>query len=279
MGGVKEVKKPLTPHHLDDIVVLGRYTFLVCLLTELAFLSQLSNTMYMVYAVRRNKSQLKGKHMRDTYGNRRKPTRDAAIGSKRAARIWAPIAGASPPIRGCGNITFNSTEEACANIHLCEGAPLQLESQFYSVNEEWDIHCENRYLERRSTSLQMLGVMIGSLSSGQISSSFGRKKPLVICLAMTGILSLATYFVTDLIQFTAIRFVLGIFTGGHSTYLHESPRWLVHRGKIREARRVILDIAHIDGDKANIDERNLDKILQLEHDVKFCTAHEEGISS
>ncbi|KAL6741647.1 hypothetical protein Aduo_014881 [Ancylostoma duodenale] len=284
MGGVKEVKKPLTPHHLDDIVVLGRYTFLVCLLTELAFLSQLSNTMYMVYA------------------------------------------GASPPIRGCGNITFNSTEEACANIHLCEGAPLQLESQFYSVNEEWDIHCENRYLERRSTSLQMLGVMIGSLSSGQISSSFGRKKPLVICLAMTGILSLATYFVTDLIQFTAIRFVLGIFTGGHSTvvvvyllenipkksrmwintaisyspnviilgviayffqhwrtlalvisalhipavalmfYLHESPRWLVHRGKIREARRVILDIAHIDGDKANIDERNLDKILQLEHD-------------
>ncbi|EPB79238.1 hypothetical protein ANCCEY_01661 [Ancylostoma ceylanicum] len=44
-----------------------------------------------------------------------------------------------------------------------------------------------------------------------------RKQPLVICLAMTGILSLATYFVTDLIQFTAIRFVLGIFTGGHST--------------------------------------------------------------
>ncbi|VDN36022.1 unnamed protein product [Cylicostephanus goldi] len=63
----------------------------------------------------------------------------------------------------------------------------------------------------------MLGVMIGSLTSGQISSSFGRKKPLVICLAMTGILSLATYFVTDLLQFTAIRFVLGLFTGGHST--------------------------------------------------------------
>ncbi|ETN81087.1 hypothetical protein NECAME_17941 [Necator americanus] len=50
------------------------------------------------------------------------------------------------------------------------------------------------------------------------------------------------------------------------SYLHESPRWLIHRGKIREARRVILDIAHIDGDKANIDEGNLDKILQLEHD-------------
>ncbi|ETN83516.1 hypothetical protein NECAME_17452, partial [Necator americanus] len=125
--------------------------------------------------------------------------------------------GSSPAIKGCGNLTFSSMDDACANLHLCEEAPLQLESQFYSVNEEWDIHCENRYLERRSTSLQMLGVMIGSLSAGQISSSFGRKKPLVICLAMTGVLSFATYFVTNLIQFTSIRFVLGLFTGGHST--------------------------------------------------------------
>ncbi|VDM78922.1 unnamed protein product [Strongylus vulgaris] len=175
MGKSREAKKPLIPQNLDDIVVLGRYTLLVCLLTEFAFLSQLSNTMYMVYA------------------------------------------GSSPAIKGCGNITFASMDDACANLHSCEDAPLELESQFYSVNEEWGIHCENRYLERRSTSLQMLGVMIGSLTSGQISSSFGRKKPLVICLAMTGVLSLATYFVTNLIQFTAIRFVLGLFTGGHST--------------------------------------------------------------
>nr|CDJ90507.1 Major facilitator superfamily MFS-1 domain containing protein [Haemonchus contortus] len=276
--------QPLVIKHLDDIVVLGRYTMLVCLLTELAFLSQLSNTMYMVYA------------------------------------------GSSPMIRGCGNMTFATMEEACANLHQCEGLPLELESQFFSVNEEWEIHCEQRYLERRSTSLQMLGVMIGSLSSGQISSSFGRKKPMVVCLTMTGLLSLATYFVNDLVQFTIIRFILGIFTGGHSTVvmvyllenipkksrmwintvinyspnviilgiiayffqhwrslalvisalhipavilmiqLHESPRWLVQRGKIHEARRVILRIAHIDGDKAKIDEKNLDQILKQEHD-------------
>ncbi|PIO76741.1 hypothetical protein TELCIR_01162 [Teladorsagia circumcincta] len=175
MVGSETAKQPLVVQHFDDFVILGRYTMLVCLLTELAFLSQLSNTMYMVYA------------------------------------------GSSPMIKGCGNVTFESMEDACANIHQCEGLPLELESQFYSVNEEWDIHCERRYLERRSTSLQMFGVMIGSLSSGQISSSFGRKKPMIICLAMTGLLSLATYFVNDLIQFTIIRFVLGIFTGGHST--------------------------------------------------------------
>ncbi|KAK6059617.1 hypothetical protein COOONC_02751 [Cooperia oncophora] len=50
-------------------------------------------------------------------------------------------------IKGCGNATFESMEDACANIHKCEGLPLELESQFYSVNEEWDIHCERRYLE------------------------------------------------------------------------------------------------------------------------------------
>ncbi|VDM78358.1 unnamed protein product [Strongylus vulgaris] len=94
MGKSREAKKPLIPQNLDDIVVLGRYTLLVCLLTEFAFLSQLSNTMYMVYA------------------------------------------GSSPAIKGCGNITFASMDDACANLHSCEDAPLELESQFYSVNEE-----------------------------------------------------------------------------------------------------------------------------------------------
>ncbi|KHJ86891.1 hypothetical protein OESDEN_13345, partial [Oesophagostomum dentatum] len=49
-------------------------------------------------------------------------------------------------------------------------------------------------------------------------------------------------------------------------YLHESPRWLVQKGKTREARRVILSIARIDGGKARIDEKNLDKILKLEYE-------------
>ncbi|KJH42421.1 hypothetical protein DICVIV_11592 [Dictyocaulus viviparus] len=150
--------------------------------------------------------------------------------------------------------------------------------------------------------------------------------PLVCCLALTGLLSLMTFFVTDLVQFTAIRFMLGIFTGGHSTivvvyllenipmksrmwintaisyspnviifaivayffqhwrslalvisvlhipavalmiYLHESPRWLVQKGKIREARHVILRIAEMDGVKTKINESNLDILLQHEHE-------------
>ncbi|KJH42422.1 hypothetical protein DICVIV_11593 [Dictyocaulus viviparus] len=53
MGNSKDALEPFVPHHLDDITVLGKYAVLVCLLTELAFLSQLSNTMYMVYAGKR----------------------------------------------------------------------------------------------------------------------------------------------------------------------------------------------------------------------------------
>ncbi|CAD6189945.1 unnamed protein product [Caenorhabditis auriculariae] len=34
----------------EDLLVMGRYSFLVCTFTEIAMLSQLSNTMYMVYA-------------------------------------------------------------------------------------------------------------------------------------------------------------------------------------------------------------------------------------
>lgn len=35
---------------LDDFVFLGRYTFIVCLLSELLILCQLGNMLYMVYA-------------------------------------------------------------------------------------------------------------------------------------------------------------------------------------------------------------------------------------
>ncbi|KAE9417383.1 hypothetical protein Angca_009110 [Angiostrongylus cantonensis] len=284
MGISNGVKQPFIPHHLDDIIVFGKHTILVCLLSELALLSQLSNTMYMVYA------------------------------------------GATPVIKGCGNVTFTSMNDACDNLNLCEGIPLDLDSQFYSINEEWDLYCNKRYLERRSTSFQMLGVMIGSLTFGEIGSSFGRKKPLLFCLLMSGLLSLVAGFVNDLVQFSIIRFMLGVFTGGHSTivvvymlenvpiksrmwintaisyspnvivlgimayffqhwrsltlvvaalhipavalmlYLNESPRWLVQKGKIREARQVILDIARMDGKKTKINETTLDLLLQREHD-------------
>uniref|UniRef100_A0A158P9K0 MFS domain-containing protein n=1 Tax=Angiostrongylus cantonensis TaxID=6313 RepID=A0A158P9K0_ANGCA len=265
--------QPFIPHHLDDIIVFGKHTILVCLLSELALLSQLSNTMYMVYA------------------------------------------GATPVIKGCGDVTFTSMNDACDNLNLCEGIPLDLDSQFYSINEEWDLYCNKRYLERRSTSFQMLGVMIGSLTFGEIGSSFGRKKPLLFCLLMSGLLSLVAeniflcfnvivtnfrivvvymlenvpiksrMWINTAISYSPNVIVLGImayfFQHWRSLtlvvaalhipavalmYLNESPRWLVQKGKIREARQVILDIARMDGKKTKINETTLDLLLQREHD-------------
>uniref|UniRef100_A0A1I7XP98 MFS domain-containing protein n=1 Tax=Heterorhabditis bacteriophora TaxID=37862 RepID=A0A1I7XP98_HETBA len=165
----------LTPKHMDDFVVLGKYSILVCIMTEIAMLSQLSNTMYMVYA------------------------------------------GAAPTIKGCGNLTFSSQEEGCANIHLCGSSEINVHRQFYSINEEWVLYCEDDALVRRSTSMQMFGVMLGSLSMGQISDSFGRKWPSFISLLMMTLLGFASYFCNDLTQFTIIRTIQGVFLGAQST--------------------------------------------------------------
>ncbi|VDP10815.1 unnamed protein product [Heligmosomoides polygyrus] len=170
MGDTNTAKQPLVLHHLDDIVVLGRYTFLVCLLAELAFLSQLSNTMYMVYAdsevsMANDLAPELSRRKRAAWGAFKsveevaKKTKNVRLRAhlfdstvlpalKYALEIWAirrqdehaisvkRTPGASPTIRGCGNVTFASMEDACTNLHLCEGHALALDSQFYSVNEE-----------------------------------------------------------------------------------------------------------------------------------------------
>ena len=43
----ESIEKPIT---LDDFYKLGRYTLLVCLLSEFIVLNQVGNQLYMVYA-------------------------------------------------------------------------------------------------------------------------------------------------------------------------------------------------------------------------------------
>lgn len=51
-----------------------------------------------------------------------------------------------------------------------------------------------------------------------------------------------------------------------SSVVHESPRWLIQKGKIKEARHVLQRIQHIDGQKeAKRDE--MEKMLDVAYQV------------
>uniref|UniRef100_A0A915EVK2 Major facilitator superfamily (MFS) profile domain-containing protein n=1 Tax=Ditylenchus dipsaci TaxID=166011 RepID=A0A915EVK2_9BILA len=134
---------------LDDFVYLGRYSLLVCLLCELMILCQLGNMFYMIYA------------------------------------------GAAPSIASCGSKVFSAEEndkQRCAYLDSAIAAgrtkngscsePV-LKSQFYSVNAEFGYYCEG-ILVKQSISIQMIGVMVGSVIFGNLSDRYGRKKVRIV---------------------------------------------------------------------------------------------------
>ncbi|EFP08947.1 hypothetical protein CRE_18080 [Caenorhabditis remanei] len=280
--------------HSDDLLRMGRYSIFLCIFVEVAMLSQLSNTMLMVYA------------------------------------------GAAPTIKSCGNLTFASNEEACANYNYCkEQNDMTFERQFYGITEQFKLLCEDAKLEKLGTSIQMIGVMLGCLVFGQIGDLYGRKKPMMFCLCMCFIFGIWSALSSDFKKFTIFRTILCFFNGGQSTisvvymienipkrsrgyistlisyspnvillgilafffqewnrlvlvisfltvpaivmlaFLHESPRWLMQKGKVLHAKKVFLAIEKFDGipESKSLNEIELESFLDNEHDTQISESN------
>lgn len=249
-------------HGLDDYIQMGRYVLLVCLAAELLILPQVSSMFYMMYA------------------------------------------GAAPRVLSCDNTVFDSQlegKEICFEIDRignCSHPTFQY--QFRSINVEYNYFCDTSKLVKNSISVQMFGVLAGSIVFGQISDSFGRK--IGSQVASVGMLIgwLIVVQSRNLLHFTVSRTIVGFFTGGSISiinvfimenipkkhrmwinmaitwspnmpiyslfawiaggwknlayinafmcipgilffqfFIHESPRWLVTKGKISEAVQVL----------------------------------------
>uniref|UniRef100_A0A914YNE7 Major facilitator superfamily (MFS) profile domain-containing protein n=1 Tax=Panagrolaimus superbus TaxID=310955 RepID=A0A914YNE7_9BILA len=165
---------------LGDFVKLGKYTVLVGFLCEMMILCQLGNQLFMMFS------------------------------------------GATPKLIACGNYDLShfDDKEACHQLSLIkannasEDCLPQLDTQFDTVNMEWNYYCEGGKSVKHSTSVQMIGVMIGSIVFGQFSDSFGRKKAMIIALLGCIISMMATSFTNNLFTFTFARLIVNIFNGG-----------------------------------------------------------------
>ncbi|KAE9546918.1 hypothetical protein FO519_009869, partial [Halicephalobus sp. NKZ332] len=78
----------------------------------------------------------------------------------------------------------------------------------------WSYYCEDAHKVKHSISVQMIGVMIGSVVFGQIGDTYGRKTAMLIGLVGCIIFMTASGFAPDLWTFTALRFITNIFNGG-----------------------------------------------------------------
>ncbi|KAE9546524.1 hypothetical protein FO519_010264, partial [Halicephalobus sp. NKZ332] len=166
---------------IGDFIQLGRYTILVALLYEFMTFIQMGNILFMMFA------------------------------------------GAAPTLKSCGDHDLSSfihTKEACKELSIIlanttESCEVELEYQFASVNVEWSYYCENAHKVKHSTSIQMIGLMVGAVVFGQISDTYGRKRAMLIALLGCMVFMMASGFAPNLWTFTALRLVINIFNGGH----------------------------------------------------------------
>ncbi|KAI6190560.1 MFS domain-containing protein [Aphelenchoides bicaudatus] len=169
---------PATEAKLDDFIVLGRYTFIICMLGEFLILNQLGNMFYMMYA-----------------------------GAEPALTACGPTTfdTAWDAKTKCAKLAELQNRTNCEAI---------LVPQFKSVNFDWGYYCANNKWVKQSVSIQMVGVIVGAIIFGQMSDSFGRKPALLA--ALTGCIAtmFGSSFSQDLIVFTIIRFLVNVFNGG-----------------------------------------------------------------
>ena len=83
----------------------------------------------------------------------------------------------------------------------------------YSFSTEFDLVCSKEYLKALSTALFFIGCCFGSIFSGPIADSFGRKPVICTMIFPAFLASLAGYFISAVWQYLLLRFVIGVTFG------------------------------------------------------------------
>ncbi|CAD6192900.1 unnamed protein product [Caenorhabditis auriculariae] len=285
------LEEPKDVKTLDDFMRMGRYCFLILIFAEFALLAGAGNMIFMMYA------------------------------------------GAVPNAVSCrGPEVF--IEDLCATAFDYSNPPnctVETKADFVSVNVDFGYVCDAGNWVKTSISMQMLGVLFGTVIAGNLSDRLGRLRVLSFSFVFVAIFSVATAFSTNLLVFTVFRTILGVFNGGlvgtYGVYkiehvprrhrflvativswapnmmllsvvawwtqdwrtfqlailvlsspaallyffVNESPRWLIQRGRVAEARRVLRKIQKMDGAKESSKEE-LEKMLDNEQKI-----HEETL--
>ncbi|KAE9420112.1 hypothetical protein Angca_004881, partial [Angiostrongylus cantonensis] len=253
---------------VDDFLKMGNYCCLILLTSEFLLLCAAGNMIYMIFA------------------------------------------GSAPKVSCNGpNTTIVDVCGSHKNLSDLTDCELNLQYEFRSLNVDFHYLCAEGRWVKSSISVQMLGVLVGTLVLGTLSDRYGRKPTLATSFITTSLIGIASSFSTSLLTFTVLRTILGFFNGGllgvYGVYkmehipkqhrfwvstviawapnfillnviayashdwrtfqrllvvvsspalimfffISESPRWLIQKGRIEDARKVLMHIQHVDKQK------------------------------
>ncbi|XP_075904916.1 solute carrier family 22 member 7a [Nelusetta ayraudi] len=90
-------------------------------------------------------------------------------------------------------------------------------SQFTSTTAtEWDLVCDDKWLNQTLATYFFLGVMIGAVIFGQLSDRFGRKPMLLLSFVMATVTGISAAFSTSYVMFAVSRTLCGVALSGLS---------------------------------------------------------------
>uniref|UniRef100_A0A0B7AZ05 Major facilitator superfamily (MFS) profile domain-containing protein n=1 Tax=Arion vulgaris TaxID=1028688 RepID=A0A0B7AZ05_9EUPU len=115
--------------------------------------------------------------------------------------------------------TDNETLSACSlstNVTggstICEG--YHFLGPFNTIISEWSLVCDMRWVKATVTSIQMTGVLVGNLLSGQMSAFLGRKKTTYFFVLEHAVSNIIAAFSVNWQMFAVCRFFIGMGIGG-----------------------------------------------------------------
>ncbi|KAF7217989.1 solute carrier family 22 member 7-like [Nothobranchius furzeri] len=115
------------------------------------------------------------------------------------------------------HLLFNSTNTTDPAIVPCRGGWVydNINSK-PTITSEWDLVCERKSVNRATTTIFFMGVMIGAAIFGYFSDRFGRKITLLVSYVATAIFGFASAFSLSFPMFAAMRFFTGFGISGIS---------------------------------------------------------------
>ncbi|XP_041348194.1 organic cation transporter protein-like isoform X2 [Gigantopelta aegis] len=83
-----------------------------------------------------------------------------------------------------------------------------------TISMEWDLVCNDEYLNGLATTIYFCGVMLGGLIFGYLCDLIGRRPIMLVTLYMPVAIGVGIFFVPSYIWFVCLRFVQGVLMQG-----------------------------------------------------------------
>ncbi|XP_052818707.1 organic cation/carnitine transporter 2-like isoform X2 [Mya arenaria] len=147
---------------------------------------------------------------------------------------WSTVSmlliSATPPWRcmdneHCNNATFmatsNDTASVCPTKSCYHGNAtcqnIQFDDGLNTIVTEYKLVCGMDFIPSTTMTIQISGLLVGNLVSGQMGELFGRKRPFFFAVLLFMVFNLVGFFANHWVLFAVCRFFIGIGVGTFMT--------------------------------------------------------------